>query len=200
MRAGLAKVVALGSLLFALAGCASYSDTHYAAAEQPYATMPRETGRNEVENTGQKPIQCAPYAREHSSVKIFGDADTWWKQAANKFPRAQTPADGSILVLAGYAGPNRGHVAVVRKIISDREIRVDHANWLDDGSIYVNDPVEDISANNDWSAVRVWNIKTGSWGVRNYPVQGFILPPGASPDTPAPGDGLIARADIPAEN
>ena len=44
------------------------------------------------------------------------------------------------MVLNNYAGADRGHVAVVRRLVSPREIRVDHANWLDDGSIYVNDP------------------------------------------------------------
>jgi hypothetical protein len=78
------------------------------------------------------------------------------------------------MVLTGYAGPERGHVAVVRNIISTREIRVDHANWLDDGAIYLNDPVEDVSAENDWSEVRVYNIKTGGWGGKVYLVQGFI--------------------------
>jgi hypothetical protein len=63
---------------------------------------------------------------------------------------------------------------VVRGLISAREIRVDHANWLNDGSIYVNDPVMDVSADNDWSAVRVYNLKTGGWGSKVYPVQGFI--------------------------
>ena len=62
------------------------------------------------------------------------------------------------------------------KIISPREIRVDHANWLDDGSIYIDDPVEDVSTGNDWSRVRVWNIKTGGWGGRAYPVQGSLAP------------------------
>ena len=51
----------------------------------------------------------------------------------------------SLMVLAGYAGPSRGHVAVVRRAVGPREIRVDHANWLDDGAVYVNDPVADVS-------------------------------------------------------
>jgi hypothetical protein len=194
MRVGFAKLAALASVLVALAGCAS------SFSEKPYGAMPREPGRNLVENTGQKPLQCAPYAREHSGVKIFGDANTWWAQAANKFPRAQSPASGAVMVLAGYAGPDRGHVAVVRKIISDREIRVDHANWLDDGSIYINDPVEDVSAGNNWSAVRVWNIQTGNWGSHSYPVQGFILPPGTVPAAPSASDGLVAQADIPSDD
>ena len=84
------------------------------------------------------------------------------------------------MVLTGYAGPSRAHVAVVRAIVSAREIKIDHANWLDDGQIYVDDPVIDVSDNNDWSLVRVWNIRAHAWGGRAYPVQGFI---GPGPDT-----------------
>ena len=99
------------------------------------------------------------------------------------------PEIGAVMVLAGYAGPHSGHVAVVRAVANPREIRVDHANWLDDGAIYVDDPVADVSLGNDWSEVRVWNIKTGAWGGKAYPVQGFIGPgPGATTD-------LIANAD-----
>jgi hypothetical protein len=97
------------------------------------------------------------------------------------------------MVLNNYAGSDRAHLAVVRRQVSAREIRVDHANWLDDGSIYVNNPVEDVSSNNDWSLVRVYNLKTGGWGTRLYPVRGFI---GASPQA-HPGDD---RPDLTAEN
>ncbi len=111
-----------------------------------------------------KPLQCVPYARDHSSVKIYGDAYTWWDQAAGKYQRSSEPSAGAVMVLHDYAGPNRGHVAVVRALVSPREIRVDHANWLDDGSIYVNDPVEDVSSENDWTLVRVFNLKTRRLG------------------------------------
>ena len=148
-----------------VAGCASAPD---------FTQLPREPGRSVVENSGQKPLQCVPYARDHSAVKIYGDAWTWWDQASGKFSRGAQPQNGAVMVLTNYAGSQRGHVAVVRKIVSTREIRVDHANWLDDGSIYLNDPVEDVSADNDWSKVRVYNIKTGGWGGNIYPVQGFI--------------------------
>jgi surface antigen len=151
-----------------LAGCASQSTLSYNA-------MPREPGRNLAAN-GQSPLQCAPFARDHSQVKIYGDAWTWWDRAAGHYRRAPAPEEGAVMVLLGYAGPERGHVAVVERIISPREIRVDHANWLDDGSVYLNDPVVDVSADNDWSEIRVWNIKTGAWGGNIYPVQGFILP------------------------
>ena len=39
---------------------------------------------------------------------------------------------GSVMVLTGYAGPGRGHVGVVSQLVSAREIRIDHANWLGD--------------------------------------------------------------------
>jgi hypothetical protein len=87
-----------------------------------------------------------------------------------------TPQEGAVMVLTNYAGAERGHLAVVRRLISAREIRIDHANWLDDGAIYVNDPVMDVSTGNDWSLVQVWNIRAGGWGARTYPVQGFIGP------------------------
>ena len=76
------------------------------------------------------------------------------------------------------------------------------AGWLDDGAIYLNDPVQDVSANNDWSQVRVYNIKTGGWGSRIYPVQGFIggSDPGSDvPDLsnlPSPSrPDLVARVE-----
>jgi surface antigen len=164
-----------------LAGCVSMDN------DAPL--LARDPGRNVVEEENQKPLQCVPFARDHSDVKIYGDAWTWWDQAAGKFQRDSLPQSGAILVLAGYAGPERGHLAVVQKIISPREIRVDHANWLDDGSIYLNDPVADVSTDNDWSAVKVWNIKTGAWGGNIYPVQGFILPN-------QPLDQRVAQADL----
>ena len=183
------------ALVLGLAGCAS---------EGPlYASLPGEPDPTSVQEEGQVPLQCVPFARDHSDVKIFGDAYTWWDQAAGKYAEGPHPSSGAVMVLTGYAGPEHGHVAVVREVISNREIRVDHANWLDDGSIYLNDPVQDVSRWNDWSLVRVFNIKTNAWGSKLYPVQGFI---GGTPDaTPDDGDApdqnsrpdLVARADLP---
>jgi surface antigen len=166
MRAIVKWAVALAAL--GLGGCAGDVMDY---SEHP---MPREHGHAMVENDGHKPLQCVPYARAHSDVKIYGDAYTWWDQAAGKYSRGSEPLPGAVMVLNNYAGDNRGHVAVVKRQVSAREIRVDHANWLDDGSIYVNDPVEDVSGDNDWSLVRVYNLKTGGWGGKVYPVQGFI--------------------------
>ena len=126
-----------------------------------------------------QPMQCVPYARENSGIQIWGDAYTWWQQAAGQYSRDGQPSAGAVLVLDHYAGPTRAHLAVVRSIVSAREIRVDHANWLDAGNIYLDDPVIDVSPANDWSQVRVFNLVTGAWGGHTYDVRGFISP--ASP-------------------
>jgi hypothetical protein len=191
-------VVVLGlGLPLGLAGCASssYEDTAYdqpAAAPRPVVTagnttLPQMTGSSRVDSiVGRKPLQCVPYAREHSAIKIFGDANTWWDQALGKYERGASPAIGAVLVLHNYAASNTGHVAVVKRMVGPREIRIDHANWLNDGSIYVNSPVMDVSPANDWSQVRVYNIQTGGWGVKIFPVKGFIGSGSTSANAPAP--------------
>ena len=68
----------------------------------------------------------------------------------------------------------RGHVAVVTAIVSKREIRVDQANWQNHGEIDHATPVLDVSANNDWSQVRVWDMRSRTFGGHVYAVSGFI--------------------------
>jgi surface antigen len=121
-------------------------------------------------------LQCVPFARDASGIQIYGDANTWWRQAAGAYPRSSQPAPGSVLVIRGYNNPGRGHVAVVTHIDSSRLIRVDHANWLNNGEISVGVPVLDVSPNNDWSEIRVWHIPGDHWGGRVYSAEGFIHP------------------------
>jgi hypothetical protein len=156
------------TVALALEGCAS--------SVMDYSRMPPEQGRAVVQQGDGRTLNCVPFAREHSDVKIFGDAVTWWDQAKGRYARTEEPSLGSIMVLHDYAGPKHGHLAVVRSMVNSREIRVDHANWLNDGAVYLNDPVVDVSQGNDWSQVRVWNIPNNAWGSRVYPVQGFIGP------------------------
>jgi surface antigen len=117
-----------------------------------------------------------PYARQLSGIEIYGDAVTWWTQAAGHYPRSSTPAPNSVLAIRGYRTSKRGHVAVVRDVVSDRIILVDHANWLNRGEISVHVPVLDVSAANDWSEIRVWHVPGGHWGGRIYAADGFIHP------------------------
>lgn len=119
-------------------------------------------------------LQCVPFARNASGIQIYGDANTWWRQAEGRYPRSRSPAPGSVLVMRGYNDPGRGHVAVVTEIISSRVIRVDHANWLNGGEISVGVPVLDVSPENDWSDVRVWHVPNSHWGGRVYETEGFI--------------------------
>jgi hypothetical protein len=121
-------------------------------------------------------LQCVPYARAASGIEIYGNANTWWEQAAGRYVRSKTPSPGSVLVMRGYHDAGRGHVAVVTHVESPRVIRVDHANWLNGGEVSVGVPVLDVSPNNDWSQVRVWWIPAGQWGGRIYEAQGFIHP------------------------
>ncbi len=175
------KHAAAAVFLFALAGCAGAPDR--------YGGAPRPGGTSGTTEQG-GPLQCVPYAREKSGILIYGDAYTWWDQAERRYTRGYEPSAGSVMVLYEYAGPRHAHVAVVTRIVSDREIRVDHANWLSNGAIYENNPVLDVSPDNDWSQVRVFNIPAGIWGSRIYPVQGFILP--TRPE-PRDEDRLVAK-------
>ncbi len=120
-------------------------------------------------------LQCVPFARRESGVEIFGDAHTWWRQARGRYETAQGPEEGAVLVLRGFASANRGHVAVVREVVSPRLIIVDHANWLNGGEITRDVPIRDVSEAGDWSEVQVWHVPGRHWGGRIYNVQGFIL-------------------------
>jgi len=120
-------------------------------------------------------LQCVPFARRESGIEIYGNANTWWRQAQERYETARAPQEGAVLVLEGYNTTRRGHVAVVREVVSPRLIIVDHANWLNRGEITRDVPVMDVSEAGDWSEVRVWYVPGRHWGGRTYNVQGFIL-------------------------
>jgi len=139
-------------------------------------------------------LQCVPFARAESGVDIRGNAKTWWAQAADDYERGEEPREGAVMAFAGTRGMPMGHVAVVKKVVSDREIRIDHANWSPingrRGQIERNVRVIDVSAAGDWSMVRVWYAPIGDLGLRANPVQGFIYPgQGAATPHKAPSFG-----------
>ncbi len=200
----LTRIATAGCLCVLLAACASdgriglYSaDLAYGRATAPSfpsvdpSLYPDDTASSAPATIDTGPrLECVPYAREHSGVNIHGDAYTWWDKAAGVYYRGSEPVMGAVMLMVGYAGKHRAHVAVVRRMVSPREIRIDHANWLNDGAIYVNDPVMDVSEDNDWSQVKVWNIRSGSWGTKIYNVKGFIGP-GTSDENP-----VVASSDF----
>lgn len=117
-------------------------------------------------------LQCVPYARLVSGINLRGDAYTWWGSAAGIYQRGSQPAPGSVLVLAQTNRLRSGHVAVVRQVISSREILVDHANWVP-GTVINNQSVYDVSPANDWTMPRFFNLEAGVYG-SVYPAYGFI--------------------------
>ena len=68
-----------------------------------------------------------------------------------------------------------GHLAVVTALTSSREIEVTQSNWLPH-RIEHDQPVIDVSENNDWTAVSVWYEPVHGMGRTVYPTYGFILP------------------------
>jgi len=132
-----------------------------------------DAGEPTIVQTGYK-LYCARYARERSGIDIQGDARTWWDRAAGFYERAARPESGAVMVFTPTRRMKLGHVAVITAVVSGREVRVDHANWMNDGNIYLNMPVEDVSEAGDWSRVRVWNERDHQWGARIYPIRGFI--------------------------
>lgn len=118
-------------------------------------------------------LECAPFARALSGVRLSGAAADWWWQAEGQYSRSYTPRVGSVLVLSRTGRLRSGHVSVVSRVISAREILVTQANWVRD-RVTEDQPVIDVSANNDWSVVRIWWPPSGQMGITDYPAHGFI--------------------------
>ena len=128
--------------------------------------------------------QCVPFARLMSGIQIFGDAWTWWSQAAGKYPTGFTPRMGAVLCFKPTGRMRLGHVAVVSQVLTDRVIQITHANWslIDGGRGHVenNVTVIDVSPAGDWSEVKVWNDPSRNLGATVYPTYGFIYQDAAS--------------------
>jgi hypothetical protein len=131
------------------------------------------------------PIECAPFARALTGVSLTGAAADWWQQANGRYVRSRMPEVGSLLVFRRSGRLPSGHVSVVSRVVSRRQILVTSANWVR-GRVTQDEPVVDVSGNGDWSVVRVWWPPAGQMGVADYPVHGFIRP-----DRPVGHDRLI---------
>jgi hypothetical protein len=171
--------------LLLLAGCATPPKPAPEAVTVPVPPSPQhQTPLASLQTYKVSPgigTQCVPYARARSGIKIFGDAHTWWDAAKGQYARGNLPMLGSVLVLSKTKRLRRGHVGVVTGIVSEREIRLDHANWQPD-AIITNMAVIDVSPANDWTQLRFWNKDARMWGAI-YPASGFIY---NMADVPAP--------------
>lgn len=123
--------------------------------------------------------QCVRFAREFSGIQIYGDAWTWWNSAQSRGMRTgRAPEVGAVFVFQPHGASTRGHVAVVSQILTERVMRISHANWGGSrGRIERDVTVVDVSADNDWSQVRVWHNPSNDLGVSVYPTYGFIYQP-----------------------
>jgi len=122
---------------------------------------------------------CVPFARQRSGIGLRGDAWQWWSEAEGRYARGRAPRTGSVLVFARTARLRTGHLSVVSRVVSAREILVDHANWAPTGSggrgmVARDQPVQDMSDAGDWSVLLVWYPPAGQFGVTPYPAWGFI--------------------------
>lgn len=128
--------------------------------------------------TGSAGISCVPYARSVTGMAIFGNGGEWWSNAAGSYGRGNRPEPGSVMAFRSTGGMSRGHVAVVGRVLNDRQVLIDHANWggpgIRKGSIMHNVSVVDVSADNDWTAVRVQSGHSDAAYGRTYPTYGFI--------------------------
>ena len=145
-------------------------------------------------------LQCVPYARRVTGVNIFGDAHTWWGQAEGRYAKGKVPKVGAVMSFRAGGSSRLGHVAAVSGIVDSRTVLISHANWSPingrRGQIEKNVQAVDVSANNDWSEVRVWYAPIKALGGRRWALNGFIYnkKPGWKP--PKDGKpGLIEEID-----
>jgi surface antigen len=139
--------------------------------------------------------QCVPFARKVSGIDIHGNANTWWKQAAGHYARGETPKVGAVMSFESTGRMRLGHVAMVSKVVNDREVLLTHANWSHPGQIERNVRAVDVSPNNDWSQVKVWYAPSDGLGSSVYPVNGFIYADSDSSAAVAKTTAAVLTAD-----
>jgi len=140
-------------------------------------------------------LQCVPFARDTSGIRLYGDAHTWWNQAQGKYARGRVPKVGAVMAIRPYGNSTLGHVATVSRVVDDRTILISHANWSNRGQIERDVTAIDVSPRNDWSQVRVWFAPIRNLGQTHWPVAGFIYngrtePADASPRARTASDSL----------
>jgi len=67
-------------------------------------------------------VYCVEFARIRSGIAIFGDARTWWDHAKGQYARGADPLPGAVMVFAATRKMRLGHVAVVKRVVSSREV------------------------------------------------------------------------------
>ena len=156
-------------ILFAALGFLAFAASA-AEARSTFETPDTTGGTGAVSDI----LQCVPYARQVSGIRIYGDAWTWWNQADGRYARGKIPRVGAVMALQPHGNSRLGHVAAISGIIDSRTILLRHANWSEPGLIEDNVRAVDVSPDNDWSEVRIWYGPTQSLGTGHWPLYGFI--------------------------
>jgi len=174
------------------------------AAPAPAALANRSAGFA-VDGAGAETLpylQCVPYARAVSGIQIYGDAHTWWDQAAGRYARGTQPRVGAVMSFRPYGNMRLGHVAAVSRIVDSRTVLLRHANWSLIGGRrgQIEDDVRavDVSPANDWSEVRVWFAPIQALGTTRWPLNGFIYPDKGSDRLATPRTVLASAPAAPA--
>lgn len=143
-------------------------------------------------------LQCVPYARQVSGIRIYGDAHTWWDQAEGRYAKGKLPRVGAVMAFKPNGNMRLGHVAAVSRVIDSRTVLLKHANWspINGRRGQIEDDVRaiDVSPANDWSEVRVWFAPSQALGTTHWPVHGFIYGTKSGLPGAALRSGAIARA------
>jgi len=160
---------------FALGGCAGET----AEPRSPVVTLSDDSAR----------IDDVAYAKSVTGIRIPGAAWTWWDGSNGRYPRGHRPLPGAVLVFRQQQNLPAGHLAIVTRVLSSREVRISHADWASTwatrGRITGNVPVLDVSRANDWTRVRLWYANSGT--VDNvYEAYGFVYGGGRPAEEPAP--------------
>lgn len=146
-----------------LGGCSGSEE----AGDSPIVTLRDSSAR----------IGDVAYARSVTGMAIPGEAWSWWDGSNGRYPRGNVPVTGAVLVFRQQQKLPAGHLAVVTKVLSEREIRISHADWASTwatrGRITGNVPVLDVSPGNDWTKLRLWYGNSGTVD-RVYEAYGFV--------------------------
>lgn len=160
---------------FALGGCAGESSE----TRSPVVTLSGASAR----------IDDVAYVKSVTGIAIPGEAWTWWDGSNGRYARGHRPMQTAVLVFRQQQNLPAGHLAIVTKVLSSREVRISHADWASTwatrGRITGNVPVLDVSRANDWTQVRLWYGDHGT--VDNvYDTYGFVYGGAEPPDQPPP--------------
>jgi surface antigen len=144
------------------------------------AVVKHGSSKHKLAHVASVHLNCVQYVQHVTNLGLHGDGGDWWDNAEGVFARGEAPKAGAVMVFSRTDNLPYGHVAVVRAVQNKRSILVDHANWSPihgrRGQVEKGVRVIDVSADNDWSEVRVWYAPTHDVGSTVYPLNGFIYP------------------------